>query len=66
MTEMTQGTVEGVKSLYGLPTELHDIKVLIDGEVFAEFKVDPKRGGKFTCLVKDYLEDPDAKWYRRI
>lgn len=63
MTEMMRGSLEGVKSLYGLPTELHKIKILIDDFVFAEFEVTPQQGGMFTTIVENYLEDPDwHKW----
>lgn len=42
--------------------KLHTIEVLIDGEVFAEFKVTPQQGGMFTTIVENYLEDPN--WHQ--
>lgn len=51
------------KSLCEAPTELHEIKVLIDGEEFAKFEVTAQQGGMFTKIVENYLDDPDwHKW----
>lgn len=61
--ESYQGSGEGIKSLYEAPIELHEIRVLIDGEEFAKFSVDKFEGGKFTTILENYLDDSDwHKW----